>query len=125
MIAKANPTCEVELIDINEKAVNLAMENKIKNLVKNATIYVSNLYENVKNTFDVIVSNPPIRAGKVVVHAVVIDAYNYLNSSGEIYLVIQKKQGAASLEKKLLEVFGNVEVVNKKNGYFILKSIKN
>ena len=35
-----------------------------------------------------------------------------------------KKQGAPSAEKKMAEVFGNVEIVTKDKGYYILRSVK-
>ena len=46
----------------------------------------------------------------------------YLN--GELWVVIQKKQGAPSAIEKLSEMFEDVEIVEKKKGYFIIKAIK-
>ncbi|MBA5745435.1 methyltransferase, partial [Escherichia coli] len=43
----------------------------------------------------------------------------------ELWIVIQKKQGGPSAEKKMEEVFGNVETVAKDKGYFIFRSVKN
>ena len=71
-----------------------------------------------------IVSNPPIRAGKEVVFSVIRDGYLHLNENGTIWVVIQKKQGAPSLEKFMEEVFGNVRTVAKEKGYYILTSKK-
>lgn len=65
-----------------------------------------------------------IRAGKEVVHRIFEEAYQQLNSQGELYVVIQKKQGMPSAKKKMEEIFNNVEVVNKNKGYYILKSRK-
>ncbi|MCD7840783.1 MAG: methyltransferase, partial [Erysipelotrichaceae bacterium] len=86
--------------------------------------YQSNIYENVKDRFDAIVSNPPIRAGKKIVFQILEDAYNYLEDNGELWIVIQKKQGAPSAQKKMLEIFGNCEIIKRDKGYYILKSIK-
>ena len=85
---------------------------------------MSSIYENVSHCFDVIVSNPPIRAGKKVVFDILEKAYDHLNNQGELVIVIQKKQGAPSAKKKMEEVFGNCEIVKRDKGYFILKSIK-
>ena len=74
--------------------------------------------------YDVIISNPPIRAGKKVVFEILEKAYDHLNVNGELWIVIQKKQGAPSAKKKMEEVFGNCEVVTKDKGYYILKSMK-
>ncbi|GFH39967.1 class I SAM-dependent methyltransferase [Lactococcus insecticola] len=121
-LAKAqgiNPT----LVDINSRAVELAQKNATKNQVT-ATIFQSNLYEKVTGTFDNIISNPPIRAGKQVVHGVISGAYDHLETDGSLTIVIQKKQGAPSAKTKMTDVFGNCEVVKKDKGYFILRSVK-
>ena len=69
-------------------------------------------------------SNPPIRAGKRVVHEILEQSKNVLQSGGELWIVIQKKQGAPSAMAKMEDVFGNVEVIIKKKGYYILRSKK-
>jgi 16S rRNA (guanine1207-N2)-methyltransferase len=87
-------------------------------------IYVSSLYDKIESSFDNILSNPPIRAGKEVVFGIVEEGFHHLLKGGSIRLVIQKKQGAPSLIKKMEEIYSNVKVVNKENGYYILESIK-
>lgn len=123
-IGKKYKHLNVDMIDVNERAISLTNKNINNNKISNAKVYLSNLYTNVNNKYDMIISNPPIRAGKKIVHGVVEEGYNYLNSKGFIYVVIQKKQGAESMKKKMEEVFNNVEVINKENGYYILKSVK-
>ena len=49
---------------------------------------------------------------------------SHLVEGGDLWVVIQKKQGAPSAMEKLEQLFGNVEVVEKKKGYFILMSKK-
>ena len=124
LIAKGFKGTSVTLSDVNEKALEFANKNIDLNNVKNAKTVVSSLFDNIDETFDVIVSNPPIRAGKQIVHGVVKDGYHHLNKGGFVYVVIQKKQGAESLKKVMEETFGNVQTVNKENGYMIYKSIK-
>ena len=114
----------VQMVDVNEKAVSLTNENIILNKLKNCKSYVSNVYSEVNDSFDMIISNPPIRAGKDVVHKIASEAKDHLNDKGFFYAVVQKKQGADSFKKKLEEVYGNVEIVNKDSGYIIFKSIK-
>ena len=101
------------------------LENISLNKANNANVYLSNLYENVEGTFDYIISNPPIRAGKDVVFAIYDGAYTHLESGGELWVVIQKKQGEESSKKHIEELFGNSEVVKRDKGYYILKAIKN
>lgn len=123
-IAKAYKNLKVDMIDINERAIGLANLNAKENNVDNAIAIVSNIYENINATYDVIISNPPIRAGKKVVFEIVEKANEHLNLNGFIYVVIQKKQGAPSLINKMEEVYENTEIVNKEKGYYIIKSVK-
>lgn len=111
------------MIDVNLRALALSERNAEKNKVT-ATIFQSNLYDKVVGTYDNIISNPPIRAGKDVVHGVITGAFDHLNLAGTLTIVIQKKQGAPSAKAKMATVFGNCEVIKKDKGYFILQSVK-
>lgn len=115
---------EVTMVDINQRAIELAEKNAQLNNVKNVNIFESNIYENVTGTYAAVLSNPPIRAGKQVVHEILEGAYPRLVTGGTLTVVIQKKQGAPSAAKKMEEVFGNVETLTKDKGYFILQSMK-
>ena len=55
----------VDMIDVNIRAIHLSNIN-IKNMKANALAFESNIYENIKDKYDVIITNPPIRAGKSV-----------------------------------------------------------
>lgn len=114
----------VEMVDINQRAVGLAEGNAKRNHIENVEVHQSNIYEEVKDSYAAIVSNPPIRAGKKVVHEILTGAYPRLKKGGTLTIVIQKKQGAPSAQKKMEETFGNVEIVTKDKGYYILKSVK-
>lgn len=111
------------MVDINNRAIDLAKQNAQKNGVE-ADIFQSNIYEKVNGTFDYIISNPPIRAGKQVVHTIISESINYLKVGGNLTIVIQKKQGAPSAKAKMEEVFGNVEILKRGKGYYILRSEK-
>lgn len=111
------------MVDINQRALDLAQKNAERNQVS-AHIFQSNVYEKVSGIFDHIISNPPIRAGKQVVHEVISGSYEHLTEGGDLTLVIQKKQGAPSAKSKMEDVFGNCEIVKKDKGYYILRSEK-
>jgi 16S rRNA (guanine1207-N2)-methyltransferase len=124
-IAKSFPDRHVDMIDINKRALELANENKRANHIANTSIYESDLFERVGDKkFAAILTNPPIRAGKRVVYAIFEQSAAHLYPNGELWVVIQKKQGAPSALKKLQEIFSCVEVVTKKKGYYIIKSKK-
>lgn len=111
------------LVDINQRALDLARQNANRNQVL-ATIFQSNIYQNVEGRFHHIISNPPIRAGKQIVHEVIAGSHAHLLDGGDLTIVIQKKQGAPSAKAKMEEVFGNCEILKKDKGYYILRSRK-
>ena len=111
------------LVDINQRALDLARQNADRNQVL-ATIFQSNIYQNVEGRFHHIISNPPIRAGKQIVHEVIAGSHAHLLDGGDLTIVIQKKQGAPSAKAKMEEVFGNCEILKKDKGYYILRSRK-
>jgi len=113
--------CSVTMCDINERAVSLAKRNG-KDV--NTKVIQSDGFENIGDTFDVIVTNPPIRAGKAVYYQWFTESINYLNDDGRFYCVIQKKQGAPSAIKHLESVYGNCKIIAKDKGYFITESTK-
>ena len=80
--------------------------------------------EKINETFDVIITNPPIRAGKVVIYKMYEDAYKNLEKGGAFYLVINKKHGAPSTKEYLMQVFGNCEILDKKSGFNVMKCVK-
>jgi len=116
-------TCEVDMVDVNLRALELAKSNSEINKVK-TNVYQSSGFDNISSVYDLIVTNPPIRAGKEVYYPWVEKAIEHLEQEGILYLVVQKKQGAPSLIKKCEENYASVEVVNKKSGYYIIKCRK-
>ncbi|AQP53571.1 methyltransferase [Vagococcus penaei] len=115
----------VEMVDVNERALELARENAKLNGLTNLSIYASYIYESVTATdFAAVVSNPPIRAGKEVVHEIISGSFAKLQVGGTLTIVIQKKQGAPSAQKRMMDTFGNAEIVKKDKGYYIIVSVK-
>ncbi|GEL89969.1 MULTISPECIES: class I SAM-dependent methyltransferase [Pediococcus] len=124
-IAKAVPEIHVDLVDVNLRALDLCKENAEQNNIHNVTIWESDTYDKVeKTTYQTVVSNPPVRAGKSVVTKILVEAKNHLQVGGSLIIVLQKKQGAPSAKKKMEQVFGNAEIIHKQKGYYIIKSVK-
>jgi 16S rRNA (guanine1207-N2)-methyltransferase len=125
--AKLSPQGHVTMVDINERALDLARENARRNGISNVTVLKSDGLDGIcSSTFDVILTNPPIRAGKEVVHRIFKQSHGHLNARGALWIVIQKKQGAPSAEAKLRELFGEeqVELITKEKGYRIYRAVK-
>ena len=124
-LAKSFPASQVDMVDVNNRALALCQRNATINKIKNVKIWPSNCYQDVEDVdYDAIISNPPVRAGKQVVHTILAEAYAHLLPGGTLTIVLQKKQGAPSAKKKMLEVFGNCTTLTRDKGYFILQSIK-
>ena len=124
-LAHSFPQRHIVMTDINHRAIQLTQQNITRNHIQNSTVHYSDLFEGIQGqTFASIVSNPPIRAGKKIVHQIFEQSKEALLPSGELWIVIQKKQGAPSAKEKLTTLFGNVEIVNRRKGYFILKASK-
>lgn len=121
-LKSAYPLLQIDMVDVNERAISLAKENLRANNLE-ANIFLSNVYDNVEGKYDLIVTNPPIRAGKDIVTKILVEAKKHLNKNGELWVVIQKKQGAPSAKKNLETVFKNVIIVKKDKGYYILKAV--
>ena len=113
-------SCEVDMVDVNLRAMHLAELNIKENRCIGVNVFESNCYENINSKYSCIITNPPIRAGKKIVYDIVMNARDYLEENGHLFLVIRKEQGAKSLIVDLEKLY-TVEVLNKKKGFFILK----
>ena len=123
-LALFNPQAIITMVDVNLRALELSKNNALKNGVDNVIIKESFAYQNVEGKFDMIVTNPPIRAGKAVVHEILEGSFDHLNDDGVLYVVIQKKQGAESAVKKLKTLYSVVDKITQEKGYWILKCKK-
>ncbi len=108
----------VDMIDINKRAINLAKKNAKLNSVE-VMIFESNIYENVTKKYDYIITNPPIRVGKKILYEILLSAKDYLKENGHLIFVINKDQGAKSVMKDMEKAY-NVKLVEKNKGFFII-----
>ena len=113
-------SCEVDMVDVNLRALHLCDLNIKENKCNNIKAFESNCYEKINSKYSCIITNPPIRAGKKIVYEMVMNAKDYLDEDGNLFLVIRKEQGAKSLIVDLKEIY-NVEILNKKKGFFIIR----
>ncbi|MGE7022325.1 class I SAM-dependent methyltransferase [Solibacillus cecembensis] len=125
-IAKVNPKREVLMVDINTRAVALSQKNAQLNGIQNVRIFESDGLSAISTETKAaaILTNPPIRAGKDTVFKFYDGAYELLVEDGELWVVIQKKQGAPSTVSHLEGMFSEVDVVEKKKGYWIIRAKK-
>lgn len=114
---------EVDAIDINVRAMNLAKKNAELNKV-NINIFESNMYENINKQYDYIITNPPIRVGKKILYEILFGAKKHLKKEGQLWLVIHKDQGAKTLAKDLEKEY-KIEIKNKNKGFYIICATNN
>ena len=124
-LAYFTPSLKVCLTDVNTRALSLCNANAATlKLSQRVTILQSDIYQKVEGKFDSIVSNPPIRAGKKVTYEIYNGALVHLIDGGSLYIVIRKNQGALSVKSYLEELFGNVTLLAREKGYYVLKATK-
>lgn len=118
-IVAAKLGCKVIATDINRYALKIAYENAKMNGVEEMIEFrKSNLFENIREKFDLIVFNPPylpfkaktileksINAGKncELIHNFLLEAPSYLKKNGKIQLVV------SSLTKLNLDDYKNIK----------------
>ena len=122
--AKKWPDRQVDMVDVNERAMDLARRNAAANGAGNVNIFASDRYQAVTGQYAMIVTNPPIRAGKAIWSSILAEAKDHLTDGGILLVVIQKKQGAPSAKKLMAASLGNCEILTRDKGYYILKSVK-
>lgn len=108
----------VDMVDINLRSLSLARKNAELNDVK-VNIFESDIYENINNKYDYIISNPPIRVGKKILYQILFEAKKHLKENGELWIVINKDQGAKSVVRDLKKDY-EVSIVNKNKGFYII-----
>lgn len=113
---------EVDMVDVNKRAIHLTKRNIEVNKI-DANAFISDVYELVSDKYDVIITNPPIRAGKSKVLEILNGSVDYLKDNGELWFVIRKDQGAKSIEKVLNKEL-KVEIIEKSKGFYIFRAKK-
>ena len=120
VLAKKWADVRFVLTDVNERAAALAERNLKLNGLDNFEVVCGDGFAAVEGTFDWIVTNPPIRAGKQVIYALFAEAKNYLAPGGTLALVIRTQQGAKSAERYLRGIYESVETLDVSGGYRVL-----
>jgi 16S rRNA (guanine1207-N2)-methyltransferase len=120
--ALRHPEARVTLVELNERAADLARRNLELNGVTNAEVLVGDAPEVLgERTFDAVVTNPPFRVGKVAMMRLLADAAARLRPGGSLWLVAQTKQGAKTLARDLGAFLPHIETVEISGGYRIIR----
>ena len=122
ILGTINKNINIDMVDINDRAINLAKENMSLNKVK-GNVFISDVYSNVNKKYNYIITNPPIRAGKEVVRRFLLGGYDYLTDDGTLYFVMRKDHGVKSMIKELENRY-IVSILNKDKGFYMVSLSK-
>ena len=112
------------LSDITQIACELSKQNLKKNDIKNFEVVCCDLFENINQKFDYIITNPPIRAGKQLLLKLINQSADNLNEQGKLVLVIRKNHGEESIKKYMETIFSDVNILRRDKGFYVLEGVK-
>ena len=107
------------LIDVNKRAVHLTKRNIELNKV-NCDALVSDVYNEVTDKYDLIITNPPIRAGKKILLDILDGSKDYLSLNGECWFVMRKDHGVKTMIKTLENTY-ICQIIEKSKGFYVVK----
>ncbi|ACL75168.1 class I SAM-dependent methyltransferase [Ruminiclostridium cellulolyticum] len=118
------PQQNITMIDVNNRALDYTKKNAASNNLSVEALN-SNLFTALEGrTFDDIISNPPIAAGKELNTRLITESYEHLSKNGALWLVAFHNKGGSTLKKVMETIFGNVTDVDKSGGVRVYKSIR-
>jgi 16S rRNA (guanine1207-N2)-methyltransferase len=122
--SRSSPAGEVVLVDVNRRAARLAEQNLARNAVTNASVRVGRGFEPIgSETFDVVVTNPPFRAGREPLLALLAEVPGHLRPGGRLLLVGKGSQGILYYQRWLDEHWApGVRVLDRRSGYRVLEA---
>ena len=102
LFALQNKADKVTAIDIDSRCVNWLSHIQKEYRLHNLEVFISDMFQNVNDKYDIIVSNPPImpmenidtqtvhdaggKDGRLYLYKIIKEAYSYLNGKGSLYL---------------------------------------
>jgi 16S rRNA (guanine1207-N2)-methyltransferase len=117
------PRGSVWMTDVNQRAVALARANAATNGIANAFALAADAAAPLRDgSLDLVLTNPPIRAGRAVVARFIDDAWRVLRPGGRFYLVARTAQGARTLGRLIAGRFGEARQVAAAQGYRVFEA---
>jgi 16S rRNA (guanine1207-N2)-methyltransferase len=114
------------LTDINPVALRCAAANARLHAPGRALVVHSWAASAIApDRFDVVVTNPPIRAGRKVVEEILRGGLCSIKNGGSFYMVVRVQQGGWTLAARLGEWLGREpELVGRRKGYLVFRASK-
>ena len=119
--ARRCPQGQVEMVDIDPRAVALALRNVTTNNIKNAAVYASHIYDSVvSKDFDKIIVNLPAQIAKPVQQQILRGSREHLKPDG-VFLVVVQARLQRFVKRVLREVFAEVKFLGKESHFVIIE----
>ena len=118
---KINSDFKFDYVDINARAVHLTKKNLALNNLK-GEVMASDCLDAVVETdkkYDIIIANPPIRAGNATLFKMFSQSKEVLSKGGKFIVVLRVKQGAKTYINHIEEIYGNSNILEKKKGFIV------
>lgn len=114
---------EIWMVDVDIRAIRCAQRNVDRNRITNAHVILGDVTLDLPNKlrFDLVVANPPTHDGREVLSQFVEQAHHVLKPGGSLWLVVNRM---LSVKDLMAGQFGQAEVVTKRKGFVILRSVK-
>ncbi|HUC57930.1 MAG TPA: methyltransferase [Streptosporangiaceae bacterium] len=120
VMAARSPGAQVWAVDVNQRALALTAANARRAGLGNVTCTTPD-DPALPATFGMILSNPPIRIGKIALHELLASWLGRLAAGGAAYLVVQRNLGSDSLQRWLAESGWAVRRAAARSGYRVLE----
>lgn len=120
VLAAWSPGASVVAVDVNERARRLTATNATANGLGNVTVYAPDDVP-ADLRVDEIWSNPPVRAGKAVLHDLLVSWLARLAPGGTANVVVHRHLGSDSLQRWLDEQGWPARRIASSKGYRILR----
>ncbi|HEY5715058.1 MAG TPA: class I SAM-dependent methyltransferase, partial [Psychromonas sp.] len=119
-ILKKHPQLQVDLVDINAFALASAKLSLRSNKLQGNT-FPSNVFSEVKEKYNILLSNPPFHSGKntdyTAAETFINQSYAHLKSDGKLFIVANKFLNYESL---LSAAFSNLKIEQENNKFKVL-----
>lgn len=111
------------LVDLNRRAAYLAHANAAYHGLRNVCVLVGDgAAPFLDGSVDLVLTNPPIRAGRRVVAEFIEGAWRVLKPGGRFYMVARSAQGARTLANLVADRFGETRQVRAAKGYRVYEA---
>lgn len=123
ILKKRSPLVKITLIDNNSTALFCSSYTlRINKII--GKVYYSNIFSNVTDKFDLIITNPPTHYGNLnnlsIIYKIIQESKNFLNKNGKLRIVLHSN---ISCKNIFMKCFGNYKILNTNKHFNLYETI--